>query len=627
MTAVPGPPIPTEPEPGPLASATRWLARRRTAVLLAIVIASTAERVVYFAQLQAGPLLWQHLWNQTDMHYYDAWARDIAGGDWLSRRVGPPQHFWHQKIAMDYFRLYPADPLAPPPNAPMDPARISALWSRWCGGGRFYQDPLYPYLLGLTYRVSGADVRHVFVWQMAAGVLANVLLWLLARHCFGDLVAAVAALLGLLYAPLLFYEMVLLRDSLVVFAGLALAWLAARQLAGGRSAGWLGLGAALGVALLLKAHFVVFLAGLLSVLVLRARGRLAGWARPVALVVLGTALGLLPVMARNAALRLPVLGLATNGTVTFVLANAEDAGTVDWGLGHTAAILGASNNRLLPAAVLTLRTHAGVWSYARLLAARFAAAWYWFETPNNENFYYYRLHAGVLRALPLTFAAVGPLAAAGLVLAVPAWRRCLALYLLVLTDLAALVMTFVLSRYRVALAAALLPFAALALVRLMEWMVARRWGRAAAAAVVIAVLALAMGAPRPAGTTRVRVSDVLAAYRDYYIPRIREADEKSDYARAAAVFRESLAHEPPEVRRLGPSRPARGAGEISLCQVLSRIHAGYAERLRAAGDAEAAAREERRSQELTQALGPATGPGPGESATIAPRPQKGNPVP
>src|SRR5437773_346346 len=85
------------------------------------------------------------------------------------------------------------------------------------------------------------------------------------------------------------------------------------------------------------------------------------------------------------------------------------------------------------------------------------------------------------------------------------------------------------------------------------------------------------------GPTRVRVSDVLAAYRDYYIPRIRQADQGRDWARSAAVFRESLTHEPPEVQRLGASRPARGTGEIALCQVLSGIHAGYAERLRAAG--------------------------------------------
>src|SRR6185503_20834170 len=182
-----------------------------------------------------------------------------------------------------------------------------------------------------------------------------------------------------------FYEMVLLRDSLVVFAGLGLAWLAGRQLSAGTSRGWLGLGVAGGVALMLKFHFVLFLGGLAAAVLWRDRGRPRNGLRAAGLLVLGTALGLLPVMARNVAVRLPPIVPATNGTVTFILANAEDAGTVDWGLGHAAAILGASQNRLLPAAAATLRTHASVRSYLWLLARRFGAAWYWFETPTTKT--------------------------------------------------------------------------------------------------------------------------------------------------------------------------------------------------------------------------------------------------
>jgi hypothetical protein len=583
----------------------RWLAARRTAVLVAIVAASAALRIVYFVQLDGGPLVRQHLWDQTDMSYYDAWARDIAGGDWLSRKVRPPLHYWHQKIAIDYFRQNPADPLAPPPgNAPLDRARIHALWDRWCGGGRFYQDPLYAYLVAFTYRISGADVRHVFVWQLVLGALTNVLVWLVARQGFGDLVAALAAAVAVLYAPLLFYEMILLRDGLVVFAGLAVAWLAGRQLEAGRPRGWFGLGLALGVAIMLKSHFALYLAGLVAVIGLRSPGHPREWTRAVAPLLLGAAVGLLPMVARNLAVGVSPLGIATNGTVTFVLANAADAGTTEWDLGHAPAILGSSQNRFLPAAAGALKTQPSVAHYVRLLGRRFAAAWHWYESPNNENFYYYGLHARVLRVLPFTFTLVAPLAAVGLLLALPGWRRCLALYLLVLTHLAVLVLAFVLSRYRVALAAALIPFAALALVRMAAWLEDRRYGRAAATAAAIALLSLWTAKDRPAGTTRVRVADVLAAYSDYYLPLIHKAEQENDWARAAAVLRESLAHEPPEVRRLGASRPARGADEIGLCQVFSRLHAAYAQRLRAAGDASAAAREERRSEELSVAMGP-----------------------
>jgi hypothetical protein len=302
--------------------------------------------------------------------------------------------------------------------------------------------------------------------------------------------------------------------------------------------------------------------------------------------------------------------LATNGTVTFVLANAGDAGVSDLDQAHAAAILGSSQNRFLRAVFATLGTQRSVATYLRLLARRFAAAWYWWERPNNENFYYYRVHARVLQVLPLTFTTVAPLAALGLVLALPAWRRCLALYLLVMTNLAVLILAIVLSRYRVAFAAALLPFAALALVRVAEWVADRRFARAAAAAAGIASLSLWTARDRPAGTTRVRVTDVLVAHTAYYLPLIKQADQAGDWVGAAAVFREALAHEPAEVRRLGASRPARGGDEMALCQVFSRLHAGYAQRLRAAGEVEAAAREEQRSRELYEAMGLAAGRGP-----------------
>jgi 4-amino-4-deoxy-L-arabinose transferase-like glycosyltransferase len=604
-------PDPAPPPPrGPFASAERWLAAHRTAVLVLLLAASAVPRIVYFRELDGGPLIRQHLWDQSDMSYYDAWARDIAAGDWLSRNVRPPIHYWHQKVAVDYFRQNPSDPLAPAAGAPVEISRIHALWDRWCGGGRFYQDPLYAYLVALTYRLSGFDVRHVFVWQLALGVLTNVLLWLLARHCFGDRVAAVAALMAVLYAPLLFYEMILLRDSLVVCAGLALAWLGGRQLAAGTPRGWLGVGLLAAVAILLKGHYALLLAGLAAVLCARSLRHPRGWSRAVAPLLLGAAVGLLPLVARNLAVGVPPLGLATNGTVTFVLANARDADVSASDIAHAPAILGSSQNRLLPAVAATLRTQPGVAAYLGLLARRFGGAWHWWERPNNENFYYYGVHARVLRVLPLTFTVVAPLAAAGLVLALPAWRRCLALYLLVAASLTVLVLALVLSRYRVAFAAALIPFAALTLVRVAEWVALRRFARAAAAAAAIAALSLWTARPRPAGTTRVRVADVFAAYNVYYMPLIRKADEAGDWAGAAAIFRESLAYEPPEVRRLGASRPARGAGEIALCQLFSRLHSGYARRLRAAGDAEGVAREERRSNELYEAMGSAAQRGP-----------------
>ena len=49
-----------------------WLARHSRWVLLILVVASICVRSVYFLQLNAGPGIELHRWDQTDMHYYDA---------------------------------------------------------------------------------------------------------------------------------------------------------------------------------------------------------------------------------------------------------------------------------------------------------------------------------------------------------------------------------------------------------------------------------------------------------------------------------------------------------------------------------------------------------------------------
>ena len=140
-----------------------WLARHRMAVLLVIVLASIAVRGIYFAQLSAGPGLAFHRLDETDMNYYDRWAWQIAHGDWLSMSVGAPMHPWHRDVAALYFAEHPDAKTALQREAAASAGETDVdalLWSRWLGRHQFYQDPLYAYLVGATYRVAGADVRY-----------------------------------------------------------------------------------------------------------------------------------------------------------------------------------------------------------------------------------------------------------------------------------------------------------------------------------------------------------------------------------------------------------------------------------------------------------------------------------
>jgi hypothetical protein len=130
-----------------------WLTDHRRLVLAIIIAASILVRIPYFIELNHSPCVWQHRWSQTDMNFFDLWARDIAGGDWLTDKVLHPWHEWHKAIAAEYFRLHPeaASSLTQDGRSgrtPDDAAR--ALWERWWGGKAYHQEPLYPYLIALT---------------------------------------------------------------------------------------------------------------------------------------------------------------------------------------------------------------------------------------------------------------------------------------------------------------------------------------------------------------------------------------------------------------------------------------------------------------------------------------------
>jgi 4-amino-4-deoxy-L-arabinose transferase-like glycosyltransferase len=586
-----------------LRRAERWLEARRALVLGVILGLSALVRVVYFVQLSAGPYVLQHRWDQSDMSFFDEWGRRLAAGDWLGRSPLHPRHAWQLDLARKELATRPglAAALGERPGASPD-AAAAALVDRWYGGTTYHQEPLYAWLVGLTYAVLGPDVRHVFAWQLVVGVLANGLVYLVARRAFSDLVGAVAGVLALLCGTLVYYEMLLLRESLLVAASLLLVyWL----LPAGRPrppAFFLGLGAAGGLALLLKTSLALWLLPALAVRCLAGRRDAREAATRAAAVVLGAALVLLPVAARNVVVGAPPLALSGVGAMTFVNANAEDfPGDVGAFVSrHAGAILTDADGRLFPSALAALRTHPSVGSYARQLARKLGAVFHWYEIPNNANFYVYRAAAPVL-GLPVTFLVVAPLALAGLVLGrrrAGAWP----LHLMVTGNVATMLAFYPLSRFRAPLLAGLLPFAALALVRVVDFAAAGRRLRAALVVLAVAALGAWIGRPLPPGRSLVRAADCQVPLVFVYGPAYRDAAERGEWRSAAALALRAVENEPAAVRRLGPGKAATD-DDRGCALALAELYSLAGDALDRDGEPRAAALARRRADELAAAAG------------------------
>lgn len=597
-----------------------WLRRRRKLTLVTIVAVAFVLRAFCFLQLAASPFFWIHEWKQSDMNTFHSWALAISEGDWWFRSTAPPLHNWHRRIADEYAREFPqswADlQAAQQTDDPDETAR--ALWYEWYGGGRTYQGPLYPYLIAVTYFLLGPAVGWVFAWQMLLGIGSIVLVYWLARKYFGDVAAVAAAVMALLYGPLLFYEFVLLRVTLIVFCGLLLVfvleWARVDDPAlppGKRAPRWLVVGVLLGLSLALKAHFLLMVLASVGLLVAEYWRRWSRLSWCGGMLLAGLLVGLGPVVVRNVVVGAPPFVIASSGPPTFFISNAEGASQSSWDTRHAARVLGEADGALVPTMTATLKTHPTISSYLRLLGQKALATWYWYEEPNNANLYYARLHSSVLRVLPVSFGMIGPLALVGLVLALrrtgrqraEAYRRPTPLYFLVLTNLIVLHVFFVFARFRVPLAAALVPFAGFAAARLICFVLSRRWKPAVAMIAVSTAMGLYTLAPALPHQPTTRLADVTVGYLVDYDVRLRSALGRGDLSTAADVLDESLRHQPAEVLALGAARPAGSVEEAELAVFYAEIYRRYALVLKQAGRDAEAEKQLRRSADLSQASG------------------------
>jgi len=146
--------------------------------LFAIFALALAVRLLHVWQIRAAPFFDALM---GDSHGYDEWAQRIAAGDWLGHEV-------------------------------------------------FYQAPLYPYLLGVTYAIAGRSLLVVRIVQALIGSASCVLLAVAGARLFSPRVGLVAGVMLALYAPAIFFDGLLQKSTLDVFFVCLALWLVSRTM-------------------------------------------------------------------------------------------------------------------------------------------------------------------------------------------------------------------------------------------------------------------------------------------------------------------------------------------------------------------------------------------------------------
>ena len=136
-----------------------WLALAGATALALIV------RLAFLAELNGSP---PFAGLMGDSRQYDAWAQQIAGGQWVGTEV-------------------------------------------------FYQTPLYPYCLAIIFKIAGHNLGLVRLIQAILGAASCVMLGLAGRRFFSRRVGMLAALLLAVYPAAFFFDGLIQKSSLDLF--------------------------------------------------------------------------------------------------------------------------------------------------------------------------------------------------------------------------------------------------------------------------------------------------------------------------------------------------------------------------------------------------------------------------
>jgi 4-amino-4-deoxy-L-arabinose transferase-like glycosyltransferase len=470
------------------------------------------------------------------------------------------------------------------------------LWDDWCGTPRFYQDPVWPYVLALLYRVFGTNALWGILFNLVLGVATNLVIGLLAWRLFGGSVGVLAAALAILCGAIHVFDFTLLRDSGVILLSALLPLLAIQLRDRPTQGRALILGACWGIGIGLKSTFLLFLPGILWSLwpsSSKARGEQL---RSSGMVAIGLLLIGVPWVARDLALGISP-GLSRSAAINFVQGNSVSSGPANWffSVQDMSGIFAASMEKgLLPVVWSTLETHRSLGSIVSLYASKFLAIVNWIEIPNNVNLYYFAGYSPVLRLAGVNWSVIFPLALVGGALCVR--RRVTGIAPLLIMAGAIFLALFgflVFARFRSSLEALLIPFAAYGTVEVWACLRKKQWRPAS---LLLGLWAAAMIAAlwnyTETRNWRVVASDYVAGAQVYVLPRWQEAAASGNWAAAKAIADGGLRVEPGWLRERS-AVPAESYVEEDriLFEVFGVFHQMKAEACRNLGEIPAAEAE------------------------------------
>jgi 4-amino-4-deoxy-L-arabinose transferase-like glycosyltransferase len=337
-------------------------------------------------------------------------------------------------------------------------------WYPWIKADRpqsYFSAAMSLTLAGI-YSVVGYQPLIARLVMAALGTAVVWLIYLVSRQTFGEPVALVSAAVAAVYSYLVFYSVTLVTETPFILAVLSAIYLATSVARAPAAWKWIALGVVLAAAVLFRVAALFFVPPLLLWIV---------WGRPkerlYALIpVVCIALSLLPFSVRNHRL-----------WGEFLLSEAQ-FGHVFWNGNHPGhqgnfhpfvvfeipdKVLVLDNDALITKELLrrgieNVRHDPG--HFALLTLTRLRELFKFWPTEDSSAL------SNLLRVM--SFGIMWPFALAGVIVSWRRWRELTPMMLFMLTHIGVYAVTWTMIRYRIPVDAVLIPFAAVAVVRIYE---------------------------------------------------------------------------------------------------------------------------------------------------------------
>jgi tetratricopeptide (TPR) repeat protein len=443
-------------------------------------------------------------------------------------------------------------------------------WAQRIAGGElmgkeiFYQDPLYPYFLGMVYSVIGRDLFWVRVIQLFIGSLSCALIYLLGSSLSDRTTGFLAGIIAALYKPFFYFEAMIEKTFLaILLLSLFLLLLVAARPRRSFFL-WIAAGFALGLLVLVRANTLALAGGVFAWLMMagtQTAGERRRERRPEAkgaasrgerfwgnterfkhklIAVAGFFTGLLlivsPICARNYIVGNDFVLVTSQAGQNFYIGNnpqnlngryqppifVRPNPKYEQGDFRVRAEI-VTGRRLRPSEV------SAYWfgeafrfitgqprKWLQLIWVKMRLFWNFYEAPDNQNYGFFRRYSFLLgKPLP-DFRIVAALGLTGMALCIFQWRKLSLLYLTVIIYSITVIAFYVFDRYRVPVVPPLIVFAASVPAALFKMIRQKaHFGVVAAAGLIVALFLLLSIPVNP---------------NDYY------NDDSNAYCRLGAVY-------------------------------------------------------------------------------------------